>query len=294
MSFTRSTHLSRISHQARAFLQTEASSGAALGIAALGALIWANSPWWRTYDSFWMTPLTIVFGQHSFSLVARDWVNEALMTVFFFVAGLEIKREIISGELRDPRRAALPIVAALGGMIVPAAIYFALNAGDPATAHGWAVPMATDVGMSIGFLALVSKRVPSSLRLFLLTLAVADDIGGIVVIAALYARGFNAWSFLLAVALVVLTFVLRKVGIKWFPIYLALGIATWYAAYRSGIHATMAGVAIAFLTPSVALFAWSEFGKAHKKEHALDAGQSNVRYLRQKVRQAKSTVSVVE
>src|SRR5215218_144534 len=149
------------------FLHTEAAGGAALLLAAAVALIWANSPWQDGYAQLWSTHIAIDIGGHGIDLDLRDWINDGLMAIFFFVVGLEIKRELVEGELREPRRAALPAIAALGGMIVPALLYTAVNAGGPG-ARGWGIPMATDIAMAVGVLALLGTRVPSSLKLFLL------------------------------------------------------------------------------------------------------------------------------
>src|SRR5918994_4819959 len=175
----------------RAFLATEIAGGIVLVIAAAAALVWANSPWDQAYHELWDTELVITLGRWELALDLREWVTEGLMAIFFVVVALEVKRELLEGELRDPRRAALPVIAAFGGMIVPAAIYLALNSGG-AGQRGWGIPMATDIAFALGVAALVGRGLPSSLRLFLLTLAIVDDIGAILVIAVFYSEGVDA------------------------------------------------------------------------------------------------------
>src|SRR4051812_39738702 len=167
------------------FLHLEAAGGIVLVVAAAVALLWANSPWQDSYVTFWSTPLDISLGSHSLDLTLQGWVNDGLMAIFFLVVGLEIKRELVEGELKDPKRAALPAVAAVGGMVAPALIYVAINVGGDG-ARGWGIPMATDIAMAVGVLSLLGSRVSSSLKLFLLALAIVDDIGAIAVIAIFY------------------------------------------------------------------------------------------------------------
>ncbi len=231
------------------FLKIEAASGLLLLAATLVALLWANSPWKDSYASFLNADLVLDAGPIQLSLTLQEFVNDALMAVFFFVVGLEIKRELVKGELRDRRAAALPIIAALGGMLVPAAIYFALNVGTP-SAHGWGIPMATDIAFAVGIVSLLGKRVPLSLKLFLLTLAVADDLGAIAVIAVFYSHGFNLAWLLAAVGLLGVVYLLRRRRVWYIPVYVVIGVVIWYCTLKSGIHATVAGVALGFLTPT--------------------------------------------
>ena len=206
-------------------------------VAAVVALAWANSPWSASYRALWDT------------LDLRHWVDEGLMTVFFLVVALEIKHELVRGALRDRRTAALPAVAALGGMVVPAAL-FVLVAGRTAGARGWGIPMATDIAFALGVVALVGRRVPRGARLFLLTLAVVDDMGAIVVIAVFYSSGIDAGYLLLATALVALIAVLLRVAaLRWWA-FAALGAGLWLATYLAGVHATIAGVVLGLLTPA--------------------------------------------
>ena len=231
------------------FLKIEAASGLLLLAATLVALLWANSPWKDSYASFLNADLVLDAGPLQLSMTFQEFVNDGLMAVFFFVAGLEIKRELVKGELRDRRAAALPIIAALGGMIVPAAIYFALNAGTP-TAHGWGIPMATDIAFAVGIVSLLGKRVPVGLKLFLLTLAVADDLGAIAVIAVFYSHGFNFFWLAAAAVLLVAVYLLQRRRVWYVPVYVVVGVVIWYCMLKSGIHATVAGVALGFLAPT--------------------------------------------
>ena len=230
-------------------MRTEASGGIALVVAAVVALVWANSPWQDSYETLWHTQVNIRVGVFSVEEDLRHFVNDGLMALFFFVIGLEIKREVVHGELADRRVAALPVFAAVGGMAVPAALYVVV-AGSGAAEHGWGVPMATDIAFALGVLALLGSRVPSSLKLFLLTLAIVDDVGAIVVIAVFYSGTIDAAALLAASVGLVVSIVLRRLRVDWSPIYVALAVATWYATYRSGVHATIAGVALALTTPT--------------------------------------------
>jgi NhaA family Na+:H+ antiporter len=219
----------------RRFRADDVSSGVVLLAAALVALVWANSPWSGAYDALWKD--------------LRHWVNDALMVVFFFVVGLEIKQELVQGRLRDARTAALPVVAALGGMVVPALLFTLVNRGGPG-ARGWGIPMATDIAFAVGVVAVLGRAVPASLKLFLLTLAVVDDIGAIVVIALFYASDLDVPFLLLAVAAVGAIVLVKRAGVVRVEPYLALGAALWLATYRSGVHATIAGVVLGLLTPT--------------------------------------------
>ena len=232
-------------------LAHEAAGGVIMLIAAAVAIVWANSPWSDSYTEMWQTPLRVELGGllHLDHLSLQTWVNDALMTVFFLLVGVEIKREVVHGELRDPRAVALPVIAAVGGMIVPAAIYAGFNAGGPGS-DGWAVPMATDIAFAVGVVTLAGKRVPLAAKIFLLTLAVADDIGAIVVIAVFY-TGALSWGWF-ACALVSLAgiFVLRRSDVQSLAPYMGVGAFAWLALLESGVHATLIGVALGLLTPA--------------------------------------------
>jgi NhaA family Na+:H+ antiporter len=239
----------RVLRPLRDFLRTESAGGAVLVLAAIVALVWANSPWKASYTDLWTTEITITVGHHTLALTLREWINDGLMTLFFFVVGLEIKRELVEGELRDPRRAALPAIAAFGGMLVPAAIYFAITAGTHAS-HGWGIPMATDIAIAVGVLSLLGARVSPSLKLFVLAFAIVDDIGAIVVIAVFYSRGIDAKALAVAALLLAAIVGARLLGIRSTLVYVVLGVALWLATHESGVHATLVGVALGLLAPT--------------------------------------------
>ena len=233
----------------REFLQTEAAGGILLLFSTLVALAWVNSPVGASYEPVWRTEVGIRIADFELSESLRHWVNDGLMAIFFFVVGLEIKRELVVGELNDRRSAALPSLAALGGMIVPALIYAAINMGGEGAA-GWAIPMATDIAFAVGVLALFGKHCPDSLRVFLLSLAIVDDIGAILVIALFYSAGIEIGWLVAAIALLAVVSGMRSRGIWWTPLYVLAGAAIWFATFESGVHATIAGVALGLLTPA--------------------------------------------
>jgi NhaA family Na+:H+ antiporter len=231
------------------FTQLQASGGILLLIGTLLALVWANSPWAHSYFELWETTLSITLGSFSISEHLLEWVNGGLMVVFFFVVGLEIKRELTIGELASPKRAALPIMAAVGGMLLPAAIYVALNAGTEG-ATGWAIPMATDIAFTLGILTLLGSRVPLSLKVFFTALAIADDLGAVLVIALFYSQEIHL-SALAAAGIILLALIgLNAAGVRRPLPYGLLGIGLWLAFVESGIHPTIAGVLLAFTIPT--------------------------------------------
>jgi Na+:H+ antiporter, NhaA family len=234
----------------RRFLDTEAAGGVILLVFAVFALVWVNSPLGSSYSRLWSTDLGIEVGRFRLSGDLRHWINDGLMTIFFFVVSLEIKRELVEGELSGLRRATLPIIAALGGMIVPALIYVALNAGGKSIA-GWGIPMATDIAFAVGVLALVGKGAPPGLKVLLLSIAIADDIGAILVIALFYTDQIQVGWLVVAGSMLVVIAGMRRVHIWWTPIYIVAGLGLWLATFQSGVHATIAGVALAFLTPAL-------------------------------------------
>jgi NhaA family Na+:H+ antiporter len=240
------------------FLSIEASSGILLLVAAAAALVWANSPWQSSYEALLHTPIGLRVADFGFERDLHFWINDGLMVVFFFVVGLEIKRELYAGELSELKRAALPALAALGGMVVPAGIYLLFNAGT-AAAPGWGVPMATDIAFAVGILALLGKRVPPALRVLLLALAVIDDLGAIVVIALFYSSGINLIGFAVAAAGIVLLLLMQKFGFRSAWSYVVPGAVIWAGTYASGIHPTIAGVVIGLLTPIRAWFGPDRF-----------------------------------
>ncbi len=252
------------------FLAIEAASGIVLMVAAAAALVWANSPWRAAYSDLWHTPFAFRFGSFAFERDLHFWTNDGLMTVFFFVVGLEIRREIHSGELSEVRRAALPLAAALGGMQIPVLIFLAFNLGRP-SAVGWAVPMATDIAFAVGALALLGKRVTPALRVLLLALAVIDDVGAIVVIALFYSANIAAMGFAVLGLGVLGTFVMQLLGVRSPLAYVAPGTVIWAGAYIAGIHPTLAGVILGFMTPVKAWYGVDEF---------LDPTEARVHSLR--------------
>jgi NhaA family Na+:H+ antiporter len=231
------------------FVSLEAASGIVLLLGAAAALIWANADT-AGYASWWGRTLTLGSGDFAITETLVHWVNDALMTIFFFVVGLEIKRELVTGELRDTRRAALPAVAAIGGMVVPALIYVLLNLGG-AGLDGWAIPMATDIAFAVGVLAILGARVPSSLKLFLLTLAIVDDIGAILVIALFYSSGVEPLWLLGGIAVVGLVSVMSRLGVDRPLAYVIPGALLWVCLYEAGIEPTLAGVVLGLLTPAL-------------------------------------------
>ena len=231
------------------FFGTETSGAVVLFAATIAALVWANGPFGHSYRDFWSEHLRLSLGNFDLAESLRGWVNDGLMTLFFLVVGLEIKREVVRGELRNPRTAILPVIAAAGGMLVPAVVYLALNAGEGST-HGWAVPVATDIAFAVGVLALVASHVPPALRVFLLALAIADDIGGIVVIALFYAGDLSLGWLAVAAGALVVVFGARALGVRPIPVYVVIGAVAWYATREAGIHPTIAGVALGLLTPA--------------------------------------------
>jgi NhaA family Na+:H+ antiporter len=229
-------------------LAIEAASGILLLIAAAIALAWANSPWADSYFALWHTPFGLKLGSFSFERDLHFWINDGLMVIFFFVVGLEVRREIHAGELSDMRRAALPLMAALGGMIVPALIFVSLNAGRPSI-DGWGIPMATDIAFAIGVLTLLGPRVAPALRILLLALAVIDDVGAILVIALFYSSGIQVLGLVAMGGGMLLVLAMQWSGVRSPWLYVLPTIVVWAGAYAGGIHPTLAGVVVGMLTP---------------------------------------------
>jgi Na+:H+ antiporter, NhaA family len=236
----------------REFLDTESAGGTVLLAATVTALVWANSPWHAAYEALWSTQLGVRLGRFGFSADLLHWVNEGAMTLFFFVVGLEIKRELVSGEMAGLRRAALPVAGAVGGMALPALIYTGFNLGGEGAA-GWGIPMATDIAFAVGALALIAPRAPAALRIFLLTLAIVDDIGSIAIIALFYSHGLSPMALAVAASLLVVITSMKALRVWWVPVYVFLGTAFWFSVLLSGVNATIAGVVLAFMTPARAL-----------------------------------------
>jgi NhaA family Na+:H+ antiporter len=233
----------------QAFFRLEASSGILLALCAVAAMVWANSPWADTYVSVFDAPLALGLGGTLSHFTVRELINDGLMTIFFFLVGMEIKRELAAGELRTLSKALLPLIAALGGMVVPAAIYAALNAGTPAL-KGWAIPMATDIAFAIGCLTLLKGRVSHGLVVFLTALAIFDDIGGILVIAMFYGTGLHVEWLLGALGITVLLWLCNVYYVRNGMVYVVLGGALWYAMHHGGVHATIAGVVVGMMIPA--------------------------------------------
>jgi NhaA family Na+:H+ antiporter len=249
------------------FLRLEAAGGILLVAAAALALLWANSPWSAGYDALLDTPVSVRIGALLLDKPLLLWINDALMAVFFLIVGLEIKREVLRGELSSLRQAALPCVAALGGVVVPAAVYWAINAGDPVTMRGWAIPAATDIAFSLGVLALLGARAPASLKIFLLALAIIDDLAAIVIIAIFYTADLSLLSLWLAAAGIAGLAALNIAGVQRIAAYVLVGIFLWVCVLKSGVHATLAGVAIGFAIPLRG--AGGEDSPLARVEHAL-------------------------
>jgi NhaA family Na+:H+ antiporter len=231
------------------FFRTETAGGSVLLLFGIAALVLANSPLADAYQRLWQIRLTFGIASHPLSLTLHQWINDGLMAVFFLLVGLEIKRELIVGELASVRKAALPIACAIGGMIVPAVFYWVCNMSGP-NARGWGIPMATDIAFALGALALIAPNAPAGARVFLAALAIVDDMGAVLVIAIFYSHAI-AWSALVAAALIVALLIgLNAMGVRHLWPYLLAGIALWYFMHESGVHATVAGVALAFTIPT--------------------------------------------
>jgi NhaA family Na+:H+ antiporter len=231
------------------FAAAESAGGILLLACTAMALVWANSPWSSGYFHLWESSLSVGFEGAQLTKTLHHWINDGLMVVFFFLVGLEIKRELRVGELASMRRAMLPIAAAVGGMIVPAAIFALFNAGRAGSA-GWGIPMATDIAFALGVLALLGSRIPAGLKVFLAALAIVDDIGAVLVIAVFYTAEISAGSLAAAALVLGILFVCNRAGIRNSVIYALLGIVLWFAVLESGVHATVAGVLLALMIPA--------------------------------------------
>ncbi|HEX2209676.1 MAG TPA: Na+/H+ antiporter NhaA [Longimicrobium sp.] len=231
------------------FTRTESAGGIVLIAATLVAIAWANSPWAESYHHLWETVVTIGAGPYALSYPLHYWINDGLMAVFFFLVGLEIKREFLVGELASVRRAALPIAAALGGMVVPAVLYAILNAGGPGE-RGWGIPMATDIAFALGVLALLGPRIPLSLKVFLAALAIVDDLGAVLVIAVFYTDQISWVALGVGFAMLAALVVANRLDARAPIVYVVLGVILWVAFLKSGVHATVAGVLLAMTIPA--------------------------------------------
>jgi NhaA family Na+:H+ antiporter len=283
------------------FLHIEAASGIVLLVFTAAALILANSALSAPFLDLWKTEVTFGVGAFQMSHSLKHWINDGLMAIFFFVVGLEVKRELVLGELRELRRAALPIAAAVGGMVVPAFFYLALHYGGPAE-PGWGIPMATDIAFVVGCMAVLGSRVPSGLRILILSLAIADDIGAILVIALGYTEGLSLAWLLLGVAGIVATELLTRLGVRSFGVYALMGLGIWLAFHESGVHATIAGVILGLMTPARAYLTETFVGQALQRVDEILQGNwetepdrvVTVRRLRQATREMISPVEYLE
>lgn len=242
------TPITELSRQLERFLHLEAASGLILLCFALVALIWANSPYRSSYFEMLHLSLSVSIGTFSFETTLLHIVNDALMCIFFFIIGLELKREFVEGELRNPKEAALPIIAAMGGMAIPAVLF--LLASDDASRSGWAIPAATDIAFAVGIMALLSHRIPMKLKVFLLTLAVADDIGAIVIIALFYSHGFDPIALLSSLAMLGIMILLYRLGVRHLLVFFLVAALSWSFLLASGIHSTLLGVMLGLMAPS--------------------------------------------
>jgi NhaA family Na+:H+ antiporter len=295
------TPMARVMHPVERFLHVQTASGGVLLLCALFALAMANSPYREAYQGFWQTPVGLRLGDWRLEYSLLTWINDGLMAIFFFVVGLEVKREMVRGELRQPRQAALPVAAAIGGMIVPAALYWLLQRGAPGE-RGWGIPMATDIAFVVGAMAILADRIPRSLRVMLLTLAIVDDIGAILVIAIGYSDGLEGAWLLASVGGVALVAVLARLGLRSILVYTVLGAGIWFACHESGIHATIAGVVLGLMTPATSYLSSTAIGKLVDRADDFFRGDleeeeeraTEVRYLQNAVRESISPLEYIE
>jgi NhaA family Na+:H+ antiporter len=232
------------------FFSHEAAGGVVLGVATLAALAFSNSPWRDLYTEFTSIPGTVdVGGMLVLHKPLLLWVNDLWMAVFFFLVGLEIKREFVEGELASPSQAILPAAAAFGGMVVPAGIYALINAGDAVALRGWAIPAATDIAFALGIVMLLGSRVPASLKVFLTAVAIIDDLGAILVIAVFYTADLSLVALILALVGIACLFLLNRAGVRRADVYIVVGLVIWVCVLKSGVHATLAGVVTALAIP---------------------------------------------
>jgi NhaA family Na+:H+ antiporter len=259
-----------------AFLSAESAGGIFLMFAAVAALVWANSPWGDSYAHLWHTKLAFTIGSAGHAMSLEHWVNDGLMVLFFLLVGLEIKRELLLGELASVRRAALPVAAAIGGMVFPAAIYVAFNVRG-AGAAGWGIPMATDIAFAVGVLALVGRKVPISVKVFLLAIAIVDDLGAVLVIALFYTSQISTVALAVAGGFLACLVLLNLLRVHQPLPYLLLGLGLWAATLMSGIHATIAGVLLALTIPATRQMEERDYlgvMRRHLRDFEADAQQT--------------------
>jgi len=281
------------------FLHVECSGGVILLIFTIAALLMANSSLGPEFLAFWKTPVGFRAGSFEMSYSLQHWINDGLMALFFFVVGLEVKREMVHGELRTLRSAALPLVGALGGMAVPAALYLFFQWGQPA-GRGWGIAMATDIAFVVGCLAVLGKRVPHALKIFLLTLAIADDIGAILVIAIGYTSSVHLGALGGALALAAFIVILIRIGVRSRLVYLVLGLGVWFGFHESGVHATVAGVLLGLLTPAAPWVSDPLLGRLIDRTgnfvqgRAKGEGEDRMKVLRETERAARWAMSPLD
>ncbi|MFC1828985.1 Na+/H+ antiporter NhaA [Thermodesulfobacteriota bacterium] len=281
------------------FLHIESISGILLLATAFTAVFLANSPFSEAFLAFWKKKVGFTFGTFQMYHSLKHWINDGLMAIFFFVVGLEVKRELVMGELRDFKRAALPIAAAIGGMVVPACIYLLLQGGTPAQ-RGWGVPMATDIAFVVGCMAILGSRIPNNLRILVLSLAIADDIGAILVIAVGYTESLNWGALAFGIACLLVIIGLMKVGLRNVGVYFLMMILVWFGFHESGVHATIAGVICGLMTPTKAWISEGRLNTIVDKTSRFLKGEgwhsAGERYalLRQMERAARKTISPLE
>ena len=250
--------IERLIQPFKEFTKAEASSGIVLIICTVIALLWANTGISESYFSLWHTKISIGIEEYSLNYTLHHWINDGLMAIFFFVVGLEIKREFLVGELSTARQAILPVAAALGGMVIPALIYTMFNLNGKGEA-GWGIPMATDIAFVIGLMALLGSKVPANLKIFITALAIADDIGAVLVIAFFYTSELSVTALIIAGFIIVLLIIINRLGVRNLLVYVIPGIVLWIAFLKSGIHATVAGVILAFIIPATSRYNTKDF-----------------------------------
>lgn len=274
------TTLEKILIPIQKFLYLESSGGIVLVISTIIALLWANSEFSESYFRLWHQYITIDFGILNLKYSLHHWINDGLMVIFFLVVGLEIKREIIAGELSSLKKAALPIAGAIGGMLIPATIYLIFNYGKGGMA-GWGIPMATDIAFVVGLMALMGKKFPLPLKIFVLALAIVDDIGAVLVIAIFYTKEISLNALTLSFVILIFLFITNRLHVRSIIVYTILGFALWLAVLKSGVHATLAGVLLAFFIPAKTRIdkhkfyietktLIEEFSKGEQDEHILN------------------------
>ncbi len=273
------------------FMHSEAAGGIILLIASVAAFICANSTLYNWYEHWLHLHVALNFGEWHLDLSLSHFINDGLMVIFFFMVGLEIKREVLSGELASPKKASLAIVAAIGGMVVPALIYYSMTKGHPELSRGWGIPMATDIAFALGVISLLGKRVPLALKVFLTALAIVDDLGAIAVIAIFYTSQLNILALIMSLVTVIGSFIFGRMGGRRGWIFALLCIVAWYFMLLSGIHATIAGVLMALTIPirtKLGVSALNEKLQTGVKAGSFELNQSNIEAMEIIVRNAES------